>query len=190
MKKNLLLFLTVFTFSSCEIQYDGETRFVVQGQLIDKENNPIADKRIEINTYSDGTYGDSDLISYTNTDTDGKFTMIFPAPKSDDIDIITTINGRSYIDYNSNLTSDYQSKNIKTSKRNFSNYKLDFNKIVLYKNDEITQLEVVLNSTTNNKEITEVFVEGNLAESIINLDKNEDENQYITTHFDVAKNQI
>lgn len=191
MKKILLLILTIFTLYSCEIQYDGETRIVVQGQLVDKDKNPISNQRIEINTYSGEGYGSSsDLISYGNTDTEGKFTLIFPAPKSDEVDIRTSINGYRYIDYSSsqNPTSEYQSKNIRASNKNFINYKLDFNQIVLYKNDEITQLEIVLNRISNTKQITELYVEGNLAESIIDL-TGKNENDYLKTLFDVAKNQ-
>lgn len=192
MKKNLLFLLTLFTFYSCEIQYDGETRIVVQGQVVDKDNNPISDKRIEISTHSESDFVGSDLISFTNTDAEGKFTLIFPAPKSDNIDIVTTINGNYEIDYQyiQPVITGYQSKSIRATKRNFANYKLDFNKIVLYKSDEITELEVVLNQITNNKQITNIYIEGNLAERSIDLKKeDENENQYLKTQFDVAKNQ-
>jgi hypothetical protein len=191
MKKNLLLLLTLFTLYSCDIQYDGETRIVVQGQLVDKDKNPISNKRVQISTYSGEGYGsNSDLISYGDTDTEGKFTLIFPAPKSDEVDIVTSINGSQYIDYSSsqNPVSDYQSKVIRALNRNFINYKLEFNQIVLYKNDEITQLEIALNRISNTKQITEIHVEGNLAETIIDL-TSKIENDYIKTLFDVAKNQ-
>ncbi|MFD1605747.1 hypothetical protein ACFSJW_04025 [Flavobacterium artemisiae] len=192
MKKTLLLLLTLFTIYSCDIQYDGETRIVVQGQVVDKDNNPIADKRIEINTHSSSDYVGSDLISFTNTDSEGKFTLIFPSPKSDEIDIVTTINGSYEIDYQNiqTPTSGYQSKSIRATKRNFANYKLDFNKIVLYKSEEITELEVALNQTSNNKQITDIHIEGNSAENFIDLKKeDENKNQYLKTLFDVAKNQ-
>lgn len=191
MKKILLLLLTLFTLYSCDIQYDGETRIVVQGQLVDKDKNPISNKRVQINTYSGEGYGSSsDLISYGDTDAEGKFTLIFPAPKSDEVDIVTSINDSQYIDYSSsqNPVSDYQSKAIRASNRNFINYKLEFNQIVLYKNDEITQLEIALNRISNTKQITEIHVEGNLAENIIDL-TGKIENDYIKTLFDVAKNQ-
>ncbi|MFB9080917.1 hypothetical protein ACFFLS_22480 [Flavobacterium procerum] len=187
MKKLLLLFLTILLCYSCEIQYDGKTRIVAQGQLIDRNNNPISDKRIEINTYSDGTYSRSDLISYANTDSEGKFTLVFPAPKSDDIDIIVTLSSIYTGSYNG-TSPEYQPKQIKAQKRNFVNYKLDLNKIPLYKKDEITQLEVVLNKTTNTRQITKISVDGLLSDESIDLNQ-KDQNHYINTLFNVVKNQ-
>lgn len=190
MKKILLLFFTIFTLSSCEIQYDGETRIVVEGQLIDKDKNPISNKRISINTFAEATFGGADLISYANTDAEGKFTLIFPAPKSEDIAIITTINDYYYPDNNSggDVTSIYQSKSIQALRKNFINYKLNLNQIILYKKDDIAQLQILLNKTNNNKEITALHVDGVMAESIVNL-KEEDKNQYFNTYFEVLKNQ-
>lgn len=180
MQKTLLLFFCILICSSCTIQYDGETRIVVQGQLIDKNNKPLSNKKIEIQTYSGDTFVGSDLISYTDTDADGKFTLIFPAPKGDGISIITSIND----EYN-----EFQSKHINALKKNFSNYKLDLNKIVLYENNDITQLDLILNKTSTNKEITEAHIEGLQADIHLDLNADDLENRYLNTHFDVIKNQ-
>lgn len=181
MKKYLLLFFTALICYSCEIQYDGETRIVVQGQLIDRNNNPISNKKIEINTNSESTFGGYDLISFTDTDAEGKFTLVFPAPKSDSISIITSINA--------NQKNEIQNKIIKGLKKNFSNYKLDLNKIVLYKQNEITQLKVLLNKTSNNKQIQDLQIEGLQANYFIDLNAAKEKNDWFETEFDVVKNQ-
>ncbi|MDQ6469617.1 hypothetical protein RB619_03095 [Flavobacterium sp. LHD-80] len=181
MKKILLLFITASLCYACEIQYDGETRIVVQGQLIDKNNNPVSNKKIEITTSTGGTFGTSDLISYANSGADGKFTLIFPAPKNDSISIVTSIN-----QYQNN---ELQSKTIYGLKKNFSNYKLDLNQVVLYETKDITQLDILLNKTTNNKQVTDIQIEGLQSNSYIDLNTKKDKYQVLNTHFDVIKNQ-
>ncbi|MHC0440442.1 hypothetical protein [Flavobacterium sp. 3-210] len=186
MRKILFLFFILFTCYSFEIQYDGGTRLVVQGQLVDRNSNPIPNKRIEINNFSDGTYTPSDLISYTKTDSEGKFLMAFPAPKGEEIAIITELNGYNFADDYS--TMGYQYKSISTLKKNFINYKLDLNQITLYKNDEITQLEIQLNKTSTNKIVTALDVQGVLSKDFIDLNY-KNENHYLETNFYVVKNQ-
>ncbi len=181
MKKILLLFFTLLICYSCEIQYDGETRIVVQGQLIDKNNNPLSDKKIEITTYSDDTYGGSNLISYANTDAEGRFTLVFPAPKSEGIFIQTLINEHQ----NNGL----QSKIINALKKNFSNYKLDLKQIVLYETKDIAQLDIHLNKISTTKQITDIHIEGLQADYFTNLTAETNQNQFLTTRFDVIKNQ-
>lgn len=186
MKQLLLLFLTVFIFSSCDIQYDGGTRLVVQGQLVDRTKNPIPNKRIEINTSTGGeAFSSNDLISFTTTDSEGKFTMVFPAPKNEGIIINTTINGLYPNDNDSAL---YQYKSIDALKKNFTNYKLNLDQIVLYRSDEITTLEILFNKTTANKQVTALNVQGIQSDDFIDLNSN-NENHYFETHFSVIRNQ-
>ncbi|WP_426485594.1 hypothetical protein [Flavobacterium sp. 2] len=190
MRKILFLFFILFTSYSCEIQYDGETRLVVQGQLVDRNSNPIPNKRVEINNFSDGTYTPSDLISYTKTDSEGKFLMIFPAPKGEDIAIITTLNGYNFDDDYAtlNYATGFQNKSITALKKNFKNYKLDLNQVTLYKNDEITQLQIQLNKTSTNKTVTALDVQGILSKDFTDLNY-KNENHYLETNFNVIKNQ-
>lgn len=190
MRKIIFLLFILFTCYSCEIQYDGETRLVVQGQLVDRNSNPIPNKRIEINNFSDGTYTPSDLISYTKTDSEGKFLMIFPAPKGEDIEIITILNGYNFDDDYAtlNYATGFQNKSISALKKNFKNYKLDLNQVTLYKNDEITQLEIVLNKTSTTKQIRTIHAEGLQANDFTDLNY-KNENHYLETHFNVVKNQ-
>ncbi|MEN2412504.1 hypothetical protein [Flavobacterium mesophilum] len=191
MTKLLLFFFTILICYSCEIQYDGGTRLVVEGQLVSRNGNPIPNKRIEITNYSDGTYTPSDLISFTKTDSEGKFRMIFPAPKGDDITITTELNGYNFDDEYSTLnnTTGFQNKRIDALRKNFTNYKLDLNKVTLFKNEEITELQIILNKTSTNKQITALHVDGIAAEDYIDLNYKNENQQNLQTQFSVIKNQ-
>ena len=46
MKK--ILVLLVFIFTSCQIEYDGETKIVVKGKIVDGNNNPIINKEVNL----------------------------------------------------------------------------------------------------------------------------------------------
>jgi len=182
MKKILLIFCVLFLLTSCEIQYDGETKIVVTGKIIDQNGIPIPEKNIDITIYSDGIYTPSDLISYGKSDQNGNFILAFPAPKSDN---------PIYISINNiiNQTSEFQGKEIIAKKINFENYKLDLDKITLYKNESITTLKLILNNTTTNKQLKDIKIEGKQPNSYINLNPLPNNSDYLETYYSVIKNQ-
>ena len=143
MKKITLLICILFLVTSCEIQYDGETKIVVTGKLIDENGNPISNKNIDITIYSDDPYTPSDLISFGKSNQNGNFTLIFPAPT---IDYKFSISINNQI----NQTSEFQTKEIIAKRNNFENYKLDLDNIILYKKESITTLKLILNKTSTN----------------------------------------
>jgi outer membrane lipopolysaccharide assembly protein LptE/RlpB len=181
MKRILLLLFTIVPLSSCEIQYDGETRIVAEGQVVDRNNNPIPDQKIEITTNAEGTYGSTDLISFTTTNQDGRFSLVFPSPKGQDISIETFIN--------SDQRNKFQSKIIKGLKKNFINYKLNLNQIVLYEINDFTELELVLNKTSPNKQISSIKIDGIQPDYLVDLNADKNENQFPGKQFNVLKNQ-
>ena len=105
MKQIALIFCILFLATSCEIQYDGETKIAVTGKLIDQNGNPIPNKNVDITIYSDDMYTPSDLISFGKSDQNGNFTLIFPAPK---VDYKFSISINNLI----NQTSEFQAKEI------------------------------------------------------------------------------
>ncbi|MBF4471277.1 carboxypeptidase-like regulatory domain-containing protein [Flavobacterium sp. HJJ] len=183
--KQILLFFCLFIFlTSCEIQYDGETKIVVTGKIVDENGIPIPEKKIDITIYGDGTYAPSDLVSYGNTDQNGSFTLIFPAPKGD-------YNFSIAINNLINESSEFQSKEFFAKRNNFENYKLDLNKITLYKTKSITYLKLILNNTSKNKQIKDIQIEGKQTDSYIDLnpEPNNPNYYYPNTNFTVIKNQ-
>lgn len=185
MKQIALIFCVLFFLTSCEIQYDGETKMVVTGKLIDENGNSLPEKEIEI-TISGGEFllspGD-DLISYGKSDLNGNFTLIFPAPKN---------RNSIYISINNliNQPDELQVKEIIASKENFENYKLDFKNITLYKKESITTLSIILNQTSTGKQLKDIQIEGKQPNSYIDLApiKN-NPNYYLEQYFQVIKNQ-
>lgn len=184
MKQISILICILFLITSCEIQYDGETRIVAKGKIIDENGNPLSEKDIQVTILSGGGLfsASSDLISYGKSDQNGNFTLIFPAPRDDNrisISINDTIN----------QSDEYQSKNIIANKLDFDNYKLDLDNITLYKNESITSLKLLFNETSTNKQIKDIKIEGKQPNSEIDLNPFPNESQYANTYFTVIKNQ-
>jgi hypothetical protein len=171
--------------TSCEIQYDGETKIAVTGRIIDQNGNPIPNKNVDITIYSDDMYTPSDLISFGKSDQNGNFTLIFPAPK---VDYKFSISINNLI----NQTSEFQAKEIIAKKNNFENYKLDLNKITLYKNESITTLKLILNKTSTNKQLKDIKIEGIQTSNYIDLNPNPEQTNpdYLDTNYNVIKKQI
>ena len=184
MKRITIIICILFSLTSCEIQYDGETKIAVTGKIIDQNGNPIPNKNVDITIYSEDMYTPSDLISFGKSDQNGNFTLIFPAPKSDN-SISISINNII------NQTSEFQSKEIIAKKTNFENYKLDLNNITLYKNESITTLKLILNKTSTNKQLTDIKIEGEQTDNYIDLNPNTEQNNpdYLDTYYNVIKNQ-
>ena len=80
MKKLLFLFI-IFTFNSCEIYYDGETRLIIDTVVKDiDDGTPL--KNIPFKVIVTNGY-DTETISTGFSDNEGKILAAFPAPKSD-----------------------------------------------------------------------------------------------------------
>lgn len=183
MKQILLTICIFFSLTSCEIQYDGETKIVVTGKIIDQNGIPIPEKKIDITVSGESTlFSPSDLISYGKSDQNGNFTLIFPAPKGE-YDFTISINNLI------NQTSEYQAKDIIARKNNFENYKLDLNEITLFKNESITNLKLVLNKVSSNKQLKDILIEGKQANSHIELNSIQNDSDYLQTNYFVIKNQ-
>lgn len=119
MKRIILIICILFSLTSCEIQYDGETKIVVTGKIIDQNGIPIPKKNIDITIYSDGIYTPSDLISFGKSDQNGNFTLVFPAPK-EDYKFSISINNLI------NQTSEFQGKEIIAKKKQFRKLQVGF----------------------------------------------------------------
>ncbi len=183
MKRIALIFCILFLLTSCEIQYDGETKMVVTGKIIDQNGNSLSDKDIEV-TISGGGFilPSSDLISFGKSDQSGNFTFIFPAPKNEN-QIFISINDII------NQASDFQSKTYIATKNNFENYKLNLDEITLYKNESITTLRLILNQTSTNKQLKDIEIEGKQAKSLVDLNALQNNSDYLNTYYTVVKNQ-
>lgn len=185
MKKILLIFCLLSILTSCEIQYDGETKLVVTGKIIDQDGMPMANKdvKVVIDAYGGFLQGsNSDLISYGKADQDGKFRLIFPAPKGD-YPFTISINNEV------NPESEFQAKEIIARNKNFIDYKLNLDKITLYKKESITNLKLILNPIGTGKTIKDIKIEGKQPITIVNLNPEPDNSNYFDGFYSVIKNQ-
>ena len=183
--RKITLFLAVLTVVSCEtIQYDGETRLVIEGKVVDKEQHPIPGTDIEITAYSETNA--TDLISYGTTDASGNFQLIIPAPKdtNDYLQVIVNQigNGRQQKRYNSILRKD------------FSNYKLVLSPIVLYANSDLSQLVVNSQPNNSNSFVSNVrLTNGFQSEDVFEFNpigSDYVDQEYFEYYFKVLKNQM
>ncbi|GIZ09287.1 hypothetical protein FUMI01_20140 [Flavobacterium sp. UMI-01] len=163
----------------CDIPYDGETKLVVTGKILDENGSPISGKEVAVEINNGSTYWPADLISYGFTDSNGVFTLVFPAPKGD-YNIMTVINEDDNV---------FQDKHISAKIKNFNNYKLDLNTITLFRKESITSLRLILNNTTTKKGITSIEIEGQVPEFDVDLNLNPDNPGYFNTYYNVIKNQ-
>jgi hypothetical protein len=147
--KKILFILAVFALNSCGLEYDGETKLTIQGQLIDANNNPLSNIFVETNV-SGNT--ESDVISYTKTDANGNFRMTFSKPVNPEY-FSLHINDYSYnyLNTNSQVINILQYKTYRElSDKDFINYKFDIGKQTLYNKSEITSLKITFVNTSYN----------------------------------------
>jgi len=184
MKQIVVLICILFLVTSCEIQYDGETKIAVTGKIIDENGNPLSGKDIQINVQGDGGLfsANSDLISLGESNLNGNFTLIFPTPQGE-YNFSISINNLQ------KETSEFQNQEIIANKNNFENYKLDLKNITLTKKESITTLRLLLNKTSINKQLTSIQIEGKLFNDLIDLNPIGNNPNNLQTNYNVIKNQ-
>jgi len=180
MKKITLLLLLILTYS-CGIQYDGEKRLIVEGQITDRDEKPLSGRIVEV-IVSD--YDETDVISNSYTDANGNVLMIFPAPQNADYFSNTRISIR--------IAGDeiWQGKYLYNMwESDFTNYKYKLN-TTLYKKEDIVQFNVIPNRVSN-KDLVDVRIEGIQSNESIDFHPIVNDVLYanIQQEFKVIKNQ-
>ncbi|GGG36057.1 hypothetical protein [Bizionia arctica] len=179
MKKLSLIFI-LGLFYSCQIQYDVSTRFVFEGQVNDRDGNPIDNNAVEAWIYNSN---DSDLIGFTTTNADGNFTLIIPEPINENEFALKIKGGSVYS----------QKEYVNIWQSDFINYKLNLGEVTLIKGDDISQLQITLNHVTAENSISFIEVTGIMADQIVWVNSFENDYPYYynydTYYRDVAKNQ-
>lgn len=187
MKKILCLLLLVFV--SCEIEYDGETKLVVKGIILDDNSNPIPNQDIKLfvnresasNPFLWSVTSESNFIGKAKTNSDGGFVIVFPKPKSNYSEISVLINEEQ------NQYCEKQLRNITIE--NFINYELNLGTKKLYDFSNLVQLTVTPNQINSNKELIRIEYIGELANEIEFLNPLETNNLYYEMNKKVRKNQ-
>ena len=176
MIKKIALFTLFLIVVSCGIQYDGETRLVIETAIKDRNGNAVENVSVGV-TFNDGNFGNT--ISNGVTDKNGNLLLIFPAPVNDSINISISI------DSNDLELQEKTYRNVMVS--DFENYKLAINPI-LYALNDIVNLNIVYHAISLNSYIQNVRIEG--------LQSGEDEyfnppfyEDFAPTNFRLLKNQ-
>lgn len=164
-KKIASFFLLALFYGCNDINYDSQTRLVLQGEIVNRAGEPVANQAIDVAIYNhdldsnDQEYSATDVISYGYTDGMGAFKLVFPAPKNESHRIGLRIN---------HLGGNYQNKEFLRIKReDFTEFRLDLGSIYLYKQSEICQLFINPTTSNENHELRSVAVEGLLAERFV-----------------------
>jgi hypothetical protein len=179
--KNCIVLFLVFSFYSCSIPYDLETRYIIETKLVDSNGNAIANEEISVYVTAESS---GETISKSISDENGTIRMIFPKP---DVEAYSF----SFKNEN-NSVNGYLNKNIFNIKpENFVDYKLVLNEIKLAKYEEITNFNIELNQVTQNKELRRIEIIGQVYSQNENLNPDLNlENYYdLQTYFSLFKNQ-
>ncbi len=170
MKHKLLLLLLMLCTVACQIDYDGETRFVVKTHVIDENGNPATKKTVQI-FVSDNSM--TDLIAFGNTDENGDATLIFPAPKNDAAQIGVSIGANS---------EGYLEASYSFPKSAFEHYQVEVQS-TLYPVGSLTTFRLNKNHVNANTTLTALSLDAQAA-----VDYNDDNIFYINDFF-IVKNQ-
>ncbi len=175
--KKILAFFALLVLASCGVDYDGETRLIFESRVVDSQGNPVVGKGVQVVVDDEGN---SDMISNGITDENGKILFAFPAPNNTAafIHIYYSDNGSQYQDkmYFNVLRSD------------FHDYKFTLNDVVLYRNDELTQLYIIPNQVSPNTDLIDIRIDDNPAENMTYWNPLESDYFNTQTEFSVLKN--
>jgi len=138
-KKVSLYAVILFIFncmSSCseELEYDGRVKLVYEGRVTDDAGVPLSD--IPVNVYVSGE-DDWEVISFTVTDSNGYYKMIFPRPTNEE-DLSLQIN-QSNDDFVQRAAYS-QTFLYNLHDENLTDYKILFDDIQLYRTTESVRL--------------------------------------------------
>lgn len=180
MKKIIYLF-AILSLISCEVQYDGSTRYIVKTVVVDKNGIPIQDLAVDINSKEDDRSYDDNIASGM-TDDKGFSMLFFPSLKESGTYSIV-INPEGGI---------YQTKSISNIKlSDFDNFVFESDPIMLYKNEDIVNFWIELNPINENHVIANLEIDAISANDYISYNEipNNDDYYYPESYFRILKNQ-
>jgi hypothetical protein len=187
MKK--IVILLVFMLSSCGIEYDGGTKIIIKGKVVDSDNNPIENKEINLFVLRE-SYGfpllfyvpsEENNIGKAITNKMGEYTIVIPKPSNNFSEIIVETNS------DSNNLNRKQFRNIQNS--NFINFELVLPTSVLYKSSDLATLNVNPNNVNPSNELRKIEFIGVLPNEFVYFNPIENQLDFIDFNRLVKKNQ-
>ncbi|WP_223032259.1 peptidase associated/transthyretin-like domain-containing protein [Hanstruepera marina] len=179
MKKLAFFALGLLCLNCTTIQYDVSTRLVFEGQVNDRQGNPISNNDIEAWIKNSN---DIDLIGFTTSNSNGHFELVIPSPKNE-TDFEITVKGNSI----------YRGKEyVNIYRSDFQDYYFNLDEIILIEFDDISELIITLNQSNQENTITNIDVSGIIADQTIWVNPVQEEypEYYHDSYYrQVAKNQ-
>jgi len=187
--KKILLSIIIILSISCEIEYDGETKLVVKGNLKNENNQVIENKEIKLFVSRNSNYlpfifyspSETNFIGKTYTDDFGNFTIVIPKPKNNFDEIIVEINDES------NSLNSKRIVNVKTD--NFDDFQLNLGEYKLYSKSNLCHLQILPTQINPGNELLELSFLGDVANEIEFYNLPEEYSYYYETEKNVRKNQ-
>lgn len=168
MLKKLLCFSMLSTLLiSCE-SYDWHTKLIFEGRIVDQNGNPV--QGVTVSTYIHDNYGwfsyaESEIISYTKTDGNGYYRMMFPDPQSED-EILLLINKDKSGHRLDPSVSDIVIRNIR--EHNFNDFLINFGDQRIFREQNSTAFNLsIIDDPAQNAEISDVSIEGMIQQNSI-----------------------
>jgi hypothetical protein len=189
--KTLIIFSLLSLFTCESVIYDGETKIILKGKVVDNNNNPIINN--EVNVYVPNDLGnllsgnsffdpvDELSVAKTKTNSSGDYTIVIPSPEYNFSEIIIETNS------DKNNLNRKQFNNIQL--KNFKNYELNLPVSELYQKSELTELLIIPNKTNKDNELKKIELIGILANEIEIFNKSEAIDLSYKTLWFVKKNQ-
>jgi hypothetical protein len=179
--KKIIGLIAVLAVLSCEVQYDGNTRYIAKTIVVDKNGIPIKDIQVDVNSREvDRNYDDN--IASATTDDKGFSMHFFPSlQESGTYSIVINPEGNIY-----------QTKSISNIKlSDFENFVFESGPITLYKNEDIVNFQIKLYPINENHTIESIEIDAISANDRIlyNDMPNDDDYYYPENSFKVLKNQ-
>jgi hypothetical protein len=172
-KLALLLLLCLF---SCTKEYDGQTKIVIKGKIVNSNNNPVTNKEVKFygpifNQESvvifTPEYLATTVVGQAITNSNGEYVIVVPDPANNYSDIIIETNA------DNNSLNKKQFRNI--MRENFKNYELNLPVSVLYQKAELAQLSIMLNKVNTNNELKKIDFIGVLVSEVEDINVKESE---------------
>jgi hypothetical protein len=183
-KKIVLLFIVGLFFSSCnDINYDSETRLVIEGRLVNENGESMSNRYIDIAVYNELGYGAyaTDVISSGTTDVNGNFRYIIPAPKDFSHYMSIRINS---------VSNSYQHKEYALIQRkDFTNYRFNVGTATLYPTQSIATLNVITQQVNPQNELVYLNIDGLRSDETIFINPLQPDYELFENYFSVIKNQ-
>lgn len=169
--KYLILIPTLLLLHSCDIQYDGETRLVIDTTVKDIENSePLQNIPYQVIVTNGYT---TETISRGTTDSEGRILSIFPAPTLD----------TDFIQLSIEPQNTYKKQEfIRIKRSDFIDYKISPVSNGLAKIDNLVQLTLEINQISSQTSLIELSIDANKPELTINYNP-ESEDDFYTIYF-------